>query len=278
MRHILYLLLVANLAYLGWNLVHSNTSVSRNPELPPLPASVKRLVTLQESRQQSAAPGDAAASAPQPPAAAAAVGQGGLDAAAPVATGQQPVDGAGSQQAASTAAGDRIDKLTAAAPPGAGDPVARNCRALGPFAQEQEARTVAGQLDQLGVPSSPRQTEVREASGYWVYLPSMSQEAAQEVARRLDKLGDKDYFIGKQHYISLGIFKDRTRAEGRVEQMHKLGLDAVLRARQHTRRTWWLAFSDSGRATRTVHDILASRPGLQLHTLSACNFPGGLLE
>jgi hypothetical protein len=260
MRYILYLLLVANLTFLGWNLVHSSVTVANAPVLPPLPASVKRLVTLQENQRQSAATGGTEVSGGRTPAVSVA-GRAGRP--APAVPGQRADGGSGPRQAA-TSPGDLLNMLTAAQPPGAGSPAALDCQALGPFAQEQDARSIASHLEQLGVPSSPRPTEVRAAGGYWVYLPSMTQEAAQEIARRLDDLGDRDYFIGRQHYISLGIFEDKARAEGRVEQMHKLGLDAVLKARYQTRRTWWLELSGTSRASQAVNGILASHPGLLL--------------
>ena len=54
MRHLVYLLLVANLVYFGWNLYRDGMARETVRELPPLPASAKRLVTLQELKQQSA--------------------------------------------------------------------------------------------------------------------------------------------------------------------------------------------------------------------------------
>ena len=58
MRHLVYLLLVANLVYFGWNLFSSGTVGETARELPPLPATARPLVTLQELKQQSAtAPG-----------------------------------------------------------------------------------------------------------------------------------------------------------------------------------------------------------------------------
>lgn len=53
MRHLVYLLLVANVVFLGWNLFETNTPETRVLMQPPLPDNVARLVTLQE--QQSAA-------------------------------------------------------------------------------------------------------------------------------------------------------------------------------------------------------------------------------
>jgi hypothetical protein len=48
MRHIIYLLLVANVVYLGWNLLQGGPVDERWSSLPPLPENVRPLFTLQE--------------------------------------------------------------------------------------------------------------------------------------------------------------------------------------------------------------------------------------
>lgn len=230
MRHILYLLLVTNLVYLGWNLLQSSTSTTSDPVLPPLPASVKPLVTLEESQQQSASPGHA--------------------------TGSTPIS-------------DTVvlDELTTAEPPGAGSR-SNACQALGPFEIENEVKAVAQRLDALGLQSRQRIAEVREENGYWVYLPSMAREAALEIARRMDDKGDKDYFIGKDNFISLGTYQDIARAEVRLRQVRKLGLDALLEVRYSTHDAYWLEFNDNARAAQEIAGIMGEKPGLQLHALA----------
>jgi len=53
-KYLVYLLVLANVAYLGWN-IHLNQIASRDGrELPALPAGVTPLVTLQELKKQGA--------------------------------------------------------------------------------------------------------------------------------------------------------------------------------------------------------------------------------
>ena len=52
MKYLVYLLLLANAAYLGWNLLLNQTAGEVVRELPPLPAGVTPLVTLQELEKQ----------------------------------------------------------------------------------------------------------------------------------------------------------------------------------------------------------------------------------
>jgi hypothetical protein len=61
MRHVVYLMLVANLVYLGWNLLPGNAGSDSFSALPPVPESAKPLVTLKEMQQQSAASSEAGA-------------------------------------------------------------------------------------------------------------------------------------------------------------------------------------------------------------------------
>jgi hypothetical protein len=54
MRHIVYLLVVVNLGFLGWNIFHSQSIRQVERELPPIPATAVPLVTLQEKEQAAA--------------------------------------------------------------------------------------------------------------------------------------------------------------------------------------------------------------------------------
>ncbi len=58
MRHIVYLLLVANLLFFAWNHFQAQTTVDSVQSLPPLPAGVNTLVTLQEHARDMSAPAD----------------------------------------------------------------------------------------------------------------------------------------------------------------------------------------------------------------------------
>ena len=53
MRHVVYLLLVANLVYLGWNILQTSSVDEVARTFPPLPATATRLVTLQEMEEDA---------------------------------------------------------------------------------------------------------------------------------------------------------------------------------------------------------------------------------
>ena len=77
MRYILYLLLLANVAYLGWNLMQGSSDSPVARQMPPVPAGVRPLVTLKEHTEGlttgNSAAGLNALTAAQPPAASSAV-------------------------------------------------------------------------------------------------------------------------------------------------------------------------------------------------------------
>jgi len=217
MRHVVYLLLVVNLLYLGWNLSRTGIGADHTASWPPLPDSAVPLVTLKEMQQQT----DATAGLAEP------------------------------------------DGLTRAEPPGAGQV---ECQALGPFSLPDEVRAVASRLDELGLDPHERIASVREENGYWVYLPAMEPDAASKVIKLLEQHGDTDYFLGRDKYLALGTFTDIKRAERRLAQLRKLGLDAILAKRYAERDAWWLEFRKP--AENMLGNILEQHPELQLHPLA----------
>lgn len=221
MRHLVYLLLVANLVYFGWNLYSGWTAGETVRALPPIPASARPLVTLQELEQQSA-----------------------------TSTEQVITD---------------IDALTMTQPPGAGTPAA--CQALGPFFVEEELQAVTGRLNELGLELRQRITSEKKEDGYWVYLPAMEYAQAMQVASQLDELGDHEYFIGKDNLMSLGAFKEISRAEIRLRQLQEIGLEAILEARYVTQDSYWLEIPDRVAAAPVLDEVMGNNPDLQLRAL-----------
>jgi hypothetical protein len=54
MRHVVYLLVVVNLAFLGWNIFQGQPARQVGHDLPPIPDTARPLVTLQEQEQAAA--------------------------------------------------------------------------------------------------------------------------------------------------------------------------------------------------------------------------------
>ena len=131
-----------------------------------------------------------------------------------------------------------VEALTGRQPPGSGLPL--NCLVLGPFLAIAERDETAQRLVATGFEPGRRSTEEQQQIGYWVYLPAMEYEEAKKITRMLDENKDKEYFIGKDNIISLGAFKEKYRADIRVERVRKYGIEPILEPRYKTRVLHWL--------------------------------------
>jgi hypothetical protein len=220
MRHLVYLLLVANLVYLGWNIFESRSFSEMERQLPPLPMSASPLVTLQEREAETARANDTSA----------------------------------------------IEELTTEQPPGAGAAIL--CQALGPFLALDEMQTVKSRLLELGMQPTRRVLESKELIGYWVYLPAMSEEEVDAVLAILKKHKDREYYVGKSNFISLGTFESMERAERRLKATRKMGIDATLQERFATQSTYWLDIQSDAVAAEQLNRIAEDRPDLQLVELA----------
>jgi hypothetical protein len=222
MRHLVYLLLVANLAYFGWNIVESRSAAEMEQRpLPALPATASRLVTLQE------------------------------------------------REAAETPTTDDVtslEEITAHQPPGAG--AAIQCQALGPFQVVAELQAVESRLLDLGLQPKQRELQSKKLIGYWVYLPAMSQQEVEAVLAILKKHKDKEYYVGKSNFISLGTFGGMARAERRLKETRDMGLDAILQERFASQSAWWLDIQSDGSAAELLNSLVDDRPELQLVELA----------
>lgn len=220
MRHLVYLLLIANVVFFGWKLFETQSPEPLVRALPPLPDNVSRLVTLQE--QQAATAGEEVVT--------------------------------------------DLETLTAEQPPGAG-PVLQ-CQALGPFLAVDAMRPIAAELGELGLQPEQRQVESKELVGYWVYLPAMPREEIRTVLATLEDYNDKEYYVGKGSFISLGTFKSMERAERRLQSVRKMGLAATLEERFTTQTSFWLDIQSNGSAREQLQRIAEGNSSLQLVDLA----------
>ena len=287
MRHLVYLLLVANLVYLGWNVFESSSSPSSRQirDLPPLPATVSRLVTLEEREAKEEQPKEgqseevysqedltAEQSADEVSSIEDLAAEQSADevssiedlAAERSADEVSSIEDLAAEQSADEVSS--IEDLTTEQPPGAG--AAIQCQALGPFLAAKEMQVVESRLLDLGLQPTQRELESEELIGYWVYLPAMPKKDVQAALAILKKHKDKEYYVGKKNFISLGTFKGMSRAERRLKETREMGLDAVLEKRFASRSTWWLDIQSDGRATEQLSSLVSDRPELQLVELA----------
>ncbi len=135
-----------------------------------------------------------------------------------------------------------IDAVEEARPP------ERICQTIGPLMKSADVDQITQQLKANDFEARQRSSKVREPSGYWVYLPSMPAAEARRIVSELDSKGMTDYFIGKQNYISLGIFRRKDQAQVRLEQVRALGYGPILDQRYRTRTVHWLDIEEIGQS------------------------------
>lgn len=122
----------------------------------------------------------------------------------------------------------------------------RHCLTIGPYFDKAQAKAVSSLLGKHHLAPRMRTGNLEEPAGYWVYMPAMPPGRAREIVADLDEQGMKDYFIGKNNVISLGIFSDQKKAATRQQQVATIGYDSRLNRRYRTRQVYWLDIEETG--------------------------------
>jgi len=237
-RYLVYFLLIANLGYFAWYM-YQPAPAPRPVQIAPLPPGPNQLVLLSE-RSALRAEG----TAPDP--------SGSAESASPPTQSPEPV--AAMEPVVAPEAGQAVQAPEKLPPPAdaprpsddapaaavVAGPVEPVCQTLGPFLKKHDVTAVFARLARNGYVVNVRDGDVREPNGYWVYLPAMEASEARGIVADLDAHGMKDYYIGKQNYISLGIFSAKDKAERRQREVKRLGYDAILDQRFRTRDVYWV--------------------------------------
>ena len=230
MRYLVYVLVLANLAYFAW---HQYSPIEKSREMKPVPLApgIEPLVLLKErqSPEPAATVETEKAGEVQTPVAPAEIEIETETEAIPVVEYRAPVQVEETQDAMPSPEPERV------------------CQTIGPLLDKNDAASVSAQLYQQGYQPAVRGGEVREPSGYWVYMPAMPASEARAIVNDLDANGMKDYFIGKRNHISLGIFSSKRKAQARLKRIKTLGYDAELDQRYRTRTVYWLDIEEKGR-------------------------------
>ncbi len=122
----------------------------------------------------------------------------------------------------------------------------RHCLTLGPFFDKEQATSLANWLRKKAFEPGMRVGKMDVPAGYWVYLPAMPQNQARTIIASLEEQGISDYFLGKEHMISLGSYVEHSKAATRQEQIIALGYDdAELQRHFRTQQAYWLDVEDT---------------------------------
>lgn len=262
-------LLLANLILYGWLYTHPQQPSVGVIRTTQLPASVEPLMLLRERAQKAESEHEplpvrmqagpmAEPGVQQPSPDSIDTAQNAIPARSEMPS--QPIDAESSPVAASDMAPVGASE-TAPTPPSE-----RLCQTIGPFPVRAEADTLAETLTALGREPAIRTSQVEQPSGYWVYLPSMPRAEARRIIDDLAAKGVKDYFLGRQNFISLGVFSDKRSADMRMQDITSLGYAPRLEPRFHTREVFWIDLEEP--SSERIDDaqwaeLLKNRPELR---------------
>jgi len=247
MRWLFLLLLIANIAYVGWGLTRepvaedSGAVTTVKPDTP-------RIVLLRELHDGSSTPALAQAgeqSGPVPTAAAdapptTAVADAGAAADEPPGVADRSPVEAPAEPADEQA--DRRDRAAQDQPPGED-----RCYTLGPFRDRDQLDAFTRVIKSHAVDTGFRSRDEKEQSMFWVFLDSTGSLAqARELSDELVSRGIKDYFIigsGEHKYgISLGQFSAKERAYRHAKRIRELGFEPVVEPVFRTYTIYWLDY------------------------------------
>lgn len=239
MKAVVLLLLTANLAVFGWLYTHQDDYRPRyDAQAKQLSPTIERLQLLNERvvAEQISSPVEPRSDQVAVPAASA---EPSADAAVEI---ENPTLETQTDSSSAITATTPESNESSEPPP----PPAMLCQTVGPFINQADIDVLVGELKVLGVVASRRTVQMQQPSGFWVYLQAMPSAEAQRIVDELAKKGVEDYFLGRQNFISLGIFNDKRTAEARMRDITALGYDARLEPRYLTREVYWLDLEEQG--------------------------------
>lgn len=149
------------------------------------------------------------------------------------------------------------------------EPAPPVCGAFGPFERGAEARALAESLASQGMDTSLRRESMDKPIGYWVMIPPLqNQEAAIEKVKQLRESGIQDirrFVKGDQkNGISLGVFSKQGNAQSRQQEIASKGHRAEVVPRLITVPTYWVDYrSDQARVDRAASRLSESREGIK---------------
>ncbi|MFN2330053.1 MAG: SPOR domain-containing protein [Chromatocurvus sp.] len=247
MRFIVYMLLLANLGLFAWLYTHSEQYRPAEPRAAAFPASVEPLILLRERpRAEPAAPALPEVSAPaQLPNEVEALQMSPDPDANPRVGPAAPENAAAETAPVPEAERAPVGEAPAAELPPPPVPT-RLCQVIGPFSARDQVDALLSELTALGKTATVRAAQTEEPSGYWVYLPAMPRADARRTINELAAKGVKDYYLGRQNFISLGIFSDERSAENRLQEMIALGYQPRMEQYFVTREVYWVDLEELG--------------------------------
>ncbi len=119
------------------------------------------------------------------------------------------------------------------------------CTSVGPFANLSEASQAQAALQAEGFSPRQRLEQGEMWVGYWVSVQNFAnRDAAEEALQRLADAGITDVYLmpGTEpaNVLSLGVFSDFQRAQRRLQEAQRLGLQPQIDDRKRAGSVYWI--------------------------------------
>ncbi|MFZ9310313.1 MAG: hypothetical protein ACO24O_02235 [Arenimonas sp.] len=116
-----------------------------------------------------------------------------------------------------------------------------SCWRIGPFAEEAAMRRAWQSLEYIILDMQMRMADGVIGTRYRLDIPASASRAdAELLVESLLSAGIGNPEIQSDHSIALGQFATLADAQSRQRVVQQLGLEALLRSEQQTRREWWI--------------------------------------
>ncbi len=125
-------------------------------------------------------------------------------------------------------------------------PAGPSCLSIGPFAERAVAEQAGAWLRNGHHLSRERSAEADGPATYWVALTTKTLQQAARISMRLKAAGVSDIDVTPpasnqtDATVSLGLYSERERAEHRVSDLRRFGVDPAIVEQQHKVTQWWL--------------------------------------
>lgn len=133
------------------------------------------------------------------------------------------------------------------------------CLNFSPFERKSDAQILQQRLLSLGVNARIKEFSDPIGVDHWVYLePSASRDAAFRQVRELQARGIDSYVItvgDLENGVSLGIFSERTSAQGILDRVARLGYSPLIKRLERSRQIYRVQISP-GERKRVDSEIL----------------------
>ncbi|MDH4023602.1 MAG: SPOR domain-containing protein [Gammaproteobacteria bacterium] len=148
------------------------------------------------------------------------------------------------------------------------------CLQMGPLPSIAAAQQVRQRLATRGIDAVPVAREAEQWLGHWVQIEGFSSLSEAETAQqRLIGGGLADAYLmqdGTEPIISLGVFRERTRADRLAEKARTLGFEVRIRDRYRPTAEQWLLIRPFAGQTLGPGDLSIAGDRIMRTEMTAC--------